>query len=137
MGRKSKATQSRVLNLGGGSKNPPNVMVSDDHHHHHDNFVLDYFGDPAESRDALQLCLGPCKDVLSESDSDSEGELDEEGDQMMISLLDTMDRLISDIIFFYRIFIRDGIDLACSLTRLFSARSMTSMDLEPISWFIL
>ena len=30
---------------------------------------------------AVQLCLGPCEDVLlSQLDGDSEGELDEEGD---------------------------------------------------------
>ena len=46
------------------------------------------FWDSAESRDALQLHLGPCEDVLSESDSDSEGELDEEGDAEDATLLD-------------------------------------------------
>ena len=53
MGRKSKAAQSRILNLGGGFQKPINVMVSDDDHDDHDNFVLNYFWDSAESRDAL------------------------------------------------------------------------------------
>ena len=37
--------------------------------------------DLGESRDTLQLRLGPCKDdLLSHMDSDSKGELNEEGD---------------------------------------------------------
>ena len=45
------------------------------------DFVLDCSWDLPESRDALQPCWGPCQDdLISQLDSDSEWELDEEGD---------------------------------------------------------
>ena len=64
IGESLRRTQSSTLNLERSSKNPPDVMASDDDVD--DNFVLDYFWDSAESRDALQLCLRPCEyDLLS------------------------------------------------------------------------
>ena len=44
MWRKSKATQSKALNLGRSSKKPPNVMASYNNDDDDDDLVLDYFG---------------------------------------------------------------------------------------------
>ena len=56
MGQKSKATQSRALNLGESSKNPPNVMASDEDDDNN-NFVLETLN-PFTTLTTILQCLG-------------------------------------------------------------------------------
>ena len=56
MGKKSKTTQSRALNLGESSKNPPNVMASDDGDDNN-NILLETFN-PFTTLTITLHCLG-------------------------------------------------------------------------------
>ena len=57
MGKESKATQFRALNLGESSKNPPNVMASDDDDDDNDTLVLETLN-PFTTLTITLQCLG-------------------------------------------------------------------------------
>lgn len=100
-GRKPKGTPSWVLNLGKSTKKILNVMGAVALDESGDtNSALGCFGNSAESRNALQLCLVPFQDNLfSQSDNNHEEELKEDdtevyGDTTLLHFAVTLQRLM-------------------------------------------